>query len=98
MGRRDHRGHTVRHLGYDLLDPAQHHRADGEPRGLQPGASDQVPRAPVSARLLPIDTHVSTHEPGWLALSKRELLALVMLFALTLPAVTPRIYASDEIQ
>jgi hypothetical protein len=53
----------------------------------------------VSARLLSIDTHVFTHEPGgWLALSKRELLALVLLFALTLPAVTPRIYASDEIQ
>ena len=53
----------------------------------------------MSARLLSIDTHVSTHEPGgWLALSKRELLALVLLFALTLPAVTPRIYASDEIQ
>ena len=46
-----------------------------------------------------IDTHVSTHEPGgWLALSARELLTLVLLFALTLPAVTPRIYASDEIQ
>ena len=53
----------------------------------------------MSARLLSIDTHVSTHEPrGWLALSRRELLALVLLFALTLPAVTPRIYASDEIQ
>jgi hypothetical protein len=31
-------------------------------------------------------------------LSRRELLALVAVFALTLPAVTPRIYASDEIQ
>jgi hypothetical protein len=33
-----------------------------------------------------------------LALERRELLALVALFALSLPAVTPRIYASDEIQ
>lgn len=31
-------------------------------------------------------------------LSRRELAALVAAFALTLPAVTPRIYASDEIQ
>jgi hypothetical protein len=33
-----------------------------------------------------------------LLLSRRELLALVVAFALSLPAVTPRIYASDEIQ
>jgi hypothetical protein len=33
-----------------------------------------------------------------LALSPRELLALLAAFALSLPAVTPRIYASDEIQ
>jgi len=33
-----------------------------------------------------------------LALSRRELLALVAAFALSLPFVTPRIYASDEIQ
>jgi hypothetical protein len=33
-----------------------------------------------------------------LALSRRELLVLVAAFALSLPAVTPRIYASDEIQ
>lgn len=33
-----------------------------------------------------------------LALSRRELIALVLLFGVTLPAVTPRIYASDEIQ
>jgi hypothetical protein len=33
-----------------------------------------------------------------LLLSRRELLALVAAFALSLPAVTPRIYASDEIQ
>jgi hypothetical protein len=31
-------------------------------------------------------------------LSRRELLALVAAFVLSLPAVTPRIYASDEIQ
>jgi hypothetical protein len=35
---------------------------------------------------------------GLLALSRRELMALVLLFGVTLPAVTPRIYASDEIQ
>jgi hypothetical protein len=35
---------------------------------------------------------------GLLALSRRELAALVLLFGVTLPAVTPRIYASDEIQ
>jgi hypothetical protein len=35
---------------------------------------------------------------GWLALSRRELIVLVVLFLLTLPGVTPRIYASDEIQ
>jgi hypothetical protein len=33
-----------------------------------------------------------------LALSRRELLVLVAAFILSLPAVTPRIYASDEIQ
>jgi hypothetical protein len=33
-----------------------------------------------------------------LTLSRRELLVLVSLFVLSLPAVTPRIYASDEIQ
>lgn len=33
-----------------------------------------------------------------LALSPRELAALVAAFALTLPAVTPRIYSSDEVQ
>jgi hypothetical protein len=33
-----------------------------------------------------------------LVLSRRELFALVAAFALSLPAVTPRIYASDEIQ
>jgi hypothetical protein len=33
-----------------------------------------------------------------LALSRRELLVLVAAFVLSLPAVTPRIYASDEIQ
>ncbi|HET7218246.1 MAG TPA: hypothetical protein VFJ02_09360 [Vicinamibacterales bacterium] len=33
-----------------------------------------------------------------LTLSRRELLVLVAAFALSLPAVTPRIYASDEIQ
>ena len=33
-----------------------------------------------------------------LALSGRELAALLAVFALSLPAVTPRIYASDEIQ
>jgi len=33
-----------------------------------------------------------------LTLSRRELVVLVSLFALSLPAVTPRIYASDEIQ
>jgi hypothetical protein len=35
---------------------------------------------------------------AWLMLSRRELLALVAAFVLSLPAVTPRIYASDEIQ
>jgi hypothetical protein len=33
-----------------------------------------------------------------LALSQRELIALTLVFAASLPAVTPRIYASDEIQ
>ena len=33
-----------------------------------------------------------------LALSRRELVVLVLAFGLSLPAVTPRIYASDEIQ
>jgi hypothetical protein len=33
-----------------------------------------------------------------LALSRRELVVLVAAFVLSLPAVTPRIYASDEIQ
>jgi hypothetical protein len=33
-----------------------------------------------------------------LALSRRELIVLVAAFALSLPAVTPRLYASDEIQ
>ena len=33
-----------------------------------------------------------------LALSRRELAVLVAVFVLSLPAVTPRIYASDEIQ
>jgi hypothetical protein len=33
-----------------------------------------------------------------LALERRELLALAVVFAISLPAVTPRIYASDEIQ
>jgi hypothetical protein len=33
-----------------------------------------------------------------LALERRELLALAAVFAISLPAVTPRIYASDEIQ
>ena len=33
-----------------------------------------------------------------LTLSRRELLVLVSAFVLSLPAVTPRIYASDEIQ
>jgi hypothetical protein len=33
-----------------------------------------------------------------LALSRRELIALVAMFIATLPAVTPRIYSSDEIQ
>ncbi len=33
-----------------------------------------------------------------LTLSRRELLALAAAFVITLPAVTPRIYASDEIQ
>jgi len=33
-----------------------------------------------------------------LALSRRELLVLVAAFVVSLPAVTPRIYASDEIQ
>ena len=33
-----------------------------------------------------------------LGLSRRELVALAVIFVLTLPAVTPRIYASDEIQ
>jgi hypothetical protein len=33
-----------------------------------------------------------------LTLSRRELLVLVAVFLLSLPAVTPRIYASDEIQ
>jgi hypothetical protein len=33
-----------------------------------------------------------------LGLSRRELVALSAVFVLTLPAVTPRIYASDEIQ
>jgi hypothetical protein len=33
-----------------------------------------------------------------LALSRRELLVLICVFVLSLPAVTPRIYASDEIQ
>jgi hypothetical protein len=33
-----------------------------------------------------------------LGLSRREMIALAAAFALTLPAVTPRIYASDEIQ
>jgi hypothetical protein len=32
------------------------------------------------------------------AISRRELIVLVVAFAITLPAVTPRIYASDEIQ
>jgi len=32
------------------------------------------------------------------ALTRRELAALVVMFAISLPAVTPRIYASDEIQ
>ena len=35
---------------------------------------------------------------GLLALSRRELMALALLFGVTLPAVTPRVYASDEIQ
>ena len=35
---------------------------------------------------------------GLLALSRRELIALALIFGATLPAVTPRIYASDEIQ
>jgi hypothetical protein len=33
-----------------------------------------------------------------LCLSRRELLVLVLVFAATLPAVTPRLYASDEVQ
>ena len=33
-----------------------------------------------------------------LALSQRELIALTLVFTASLPAVTPRIYASDEIQ
>ena len=33
-----------------------------------------------------------------LGLSRRELAGLVALFALTLPAVTPRLYSSDEVQ
>ncbi len=33
-----------------------------------------------------------------LALSQRELIALTLVFVASLPAVTPRIYASDEIQ
>ena len=39
-----------------------------------------------------------TQLAGLLALSRRELIALALLFGLTLPAVTARIYASDEIQ
>jgi hypothetical protein len=48
---------------------------------------------------LPNDIHVSRDGPrGWLTLTRRELLVLAVAFVLTLPAVTPRIYASDEIQ
>jgi hypothetical protein len=32
------------------------------------------------------------------ALSARELLALVLVFVVSLPAVTPRLYSSDEVQ
>jgi hypothetical protein len=39
-----------------------------------------------------------TNLAALLALSRRELIAFVLLFGVTLPAVTPRIYASDEIQ
>jgi hypothetical protein len=33
-----------------------------------------------------------------LGLSRRELAGLVALFVATLPAVTPRLYSSDEVQ
>ena len=33
-----------------------------------------------------------------LGLSRRELAGLVALFVVTLPAVTPRLYSSDEVQ
>jgi hypothetical protein len=35
---------------------------------------------------------------GALMLSRRELLGLVLVFAVSLPAVTPRLYSSDEVQ
>ncbi|MCA1559397.1 MAG: hypothetical protein LC753_11525 [Acidobacteria bacterium] len=44
------------------------------------------------------NTHVISQCCRLLALSPRELVALIAAFALTLPAVTPRIYSSDEVQ
>ena len=96
VGRHDCGRNARRHLGYDLPDAAQHHRADGQPRGIQPGAARQVHGAAVG--IATGRDHLLDTLSRVLALSRRELLVLVCAFVLSLPAVTPRIYASDEIQ
>ena len=70
--------------GLVYLAPPQHRRADGEPRCVQPH-SDGVP-APAG---------LSVRCPRGF---RRDLVVLVAAFVVTLPLVTPRIYASDEVQ
>ncbi len=78
--------------GAPLRRPPEHRRADGQPRRVQPAAAHQV-------RLAAVTSNGSVLTPCRLfALSRREFAALVAIFALSLPAVTARIYSSDEVE
>ena len=59
--------------------------------------ADALAKAGKIARPVPESPHLATRT-SHLVMPRRQLLLLVCLFLLSLPAVTPRIYSSDEIQ
>ena len=86
-------GAARRGLGRALPRAPQHRRADGQPRRVQPCAAREV-----SWRCGEIARYVIDRICALLALVAARAGRALPVFVVSLPAVTPRIYASDEIQ
>ncbi len=83
--RRDDRDRTSRVcLGTALHLATEHRRTGRQPRDIQPRAAPEIPGVcrKVARRML----------------SRREVLLLLFLFIVSLPAVTARLYSSDEVE